>query len=170
MERQICFSSVNAGLGTWWHPWFDHGMLVTAHKWPNYNLCTSAVISAHTGMHSGTREMWCTVILCPVQDKESWHVWDLHLFRFFVATFWLTAIQKSVSLSYVCILQVGVYTASIKTFWCLSLLFYWIMYLSFLLKPSSCVCGSCFVGFFFSLSPNISFSKIMGCIFRRTSP
>lgn len=110
-------------------------------------------------MHSGTREMWCTVILCPVQDKESWHVWDLHLFRFFVATFWLTAIQKSVSLSYVCILQVGVYTASIKTFWCLSLLFYWIMYLSFLLKPNSCVCGSCFVGFFFLFLPTLAFQK-----------
>lgn len=56
------FSSINAGWGTWWYPWFDHRMVVEAHKWLNYNLCTSAVICPHPGVHRGTCVMWHTLV------------------------------------------------------------------------------------------------------------
>lgn len=127
---------------------------MTAHQWPRYSSGTSAVTCAHPGMHSGTGVMWYTDVYALLRTNRA-EMFEICIYLVFIATFWLTAIQKSVSLSYVCVLQVGVYTASIKTFWCLSLLFYWIIYLSFQLKPNSHFCGSCL----FLFLPTSAFQK-----------
>lgn len=86
MERRIYFSNINAGSGTWWYPWFDHGMVVTAHKWPNYNSCTSAVICPHTGRHSGTRVVWCTVIYALFRTKRA-EMFEICIYLVFLLPF-----------------------------------------------------------------------------------
>lgn len=124
-------------------------MLESTRKWHSYSLCikqsfvhTSSALAwagAHVTAYAGVYALART-------NRVSMLIFEMCLYcgYFFIAALWLTAIQKRVSLGSVCIFQLEVYAVSIKPLSCLSLPFYSIMYLSFLLKHDSHFYLGCF--------------------------